>query len=177
LLDRPRCHADIELSAWLGLGVHGPAAQEAAIACLSNRDRRLLEDRAVWLTHRYRLPRPELPRDPDRLMALLRHGGRMVPGRRRPGGKRSRPTFVPALWAPRVARGRPRNEAGRELVVWLGIAYFEATGRYPPRSACHSKPGPFVRFVRGCLDRLDARHVDAVEVVNRVGRLRQDHPS
>jgi hypothetical protein len=155
-----------------------PNTLETALAELSARARQLLEDRALVLARLPlgHLPRPRLPSAPDQLMTLLRYGGRMQPGRLRQGGKLSRPVFVPLLWAPIVGSGRPRNEAARELVLWLSIAFLEAGGRPPPRMADSRKLGPFARLVRGCLDRLDARWVDAGEVISAMGRLRRDGP-
>jgi hypothetical protein len=63
----------------------------------------------------------------SQLLRLLYWGGGTAQGRAREDGKRSRPKFKPLLWAPTPRRGRPSNEAEREFLMWLSIAYLEAT--------------------------------------------------
>src|SRR5262249_250856 len=77
---------------------------------------------------------PSRQRPGDRFHLILRYGGRVVAGRKRSDGRRSR-SFKPLLRLPeRIERGRPRGEAEREFVQWLALAYVEATGRSPPRT-------------------------------------------
>ena len=72
----------------------------------------------------------------ERFRLILSWGGRVVPGRKRPGGRRSRSFIKPLLRLPeRIERGRPRGEAEREFVLRLALAYVEVTGRSPPRTA------------------------------------------
>ena len=158
-------------------GKSSPAALEAAVDDLSVAARQLLEYRALMIARlpAGHQPRPELPRSPDGVIELTRYGGGMRPGRARPNGKRSRPRFVPLLWEPPPLPGRPRDQAGRELVMGLGDAYLHATGRNSPRTADHRKPGPFARLVKGCLHRM-GRRVDAVQLINSFGKLRRDEP-
>jgi hypothetical protein len=159
-------------------GKSSPAALEAAVGDLAVGARQLLEYRALMIARlpAGHLPRPELPRSPEGVIELTRYGGGMKQGRARPNGRRSRPRFEPLLWEPPPLPGRPPNQAGRELVIGLGDAYLHATGRNSPRTADHRKPGPFARLVRGCLHRMGARHVNAVQLINTVGELRRDEP-
>src|SRR5262249_37097686 len=70
-----------------------------------------------------------------RFRLILSYGGRVVAGRKRSGGRRSR-SFKPLLKLPEQSkRGRPRGEAEREFVQWLALDYVVATGRPPPRTA------------------------------------------
>ena len=109
----------------------------------------------------------------SQLLRLLCWGGVTVQGRAREDGKRSRPKFKPLLWAPAPRRGRPSNEAEREFVMWLSIAYLEATDRSPPRTVNSRAKGPFCRMVESCLKRVGAGHVDVVEAINAAGSLRE----
>ena len=105
------------------------------------------------------------------LLSLASCGGRITKGRFRPSGRQSISTFNPIIWAPNVRRGRPNELAGRSLLMWLAIAYHEATGKRVPRRANHNSKGPFVRFVETCLRRMRARH-DAVGLINSYGEMR-----
>ena len=81
----------------------------------------------------------------ERFRLILSYGGGIVAGRKRSGGRRSR-SFKPLLRLPeRIEPGRPRGEAEREFVQWLAVAYVEATGRPPPRTANYNIDirGPF----------------------------------
>jgi hypothetical protein len=87
------------------------------------------------------------------------------------GGRRSGRTFKPYLCVPKPKRGRPQDIASLYLVAGLWGAYWEATARRPPLTAHHAEPGPFVRLVRACLERLGAANVDAVEAAKRYGKF------
>jgi hypothetical protein len=68
----------------------------------------------------------------ERLRLIVSYGSRVVPGRKCPGGRRSR-SVKPLLRVPETARrGRPSGLAERELVQWLAIAYLEGAGHPPP---------------------------------------------
>src|SRR5262249_27006246 len=90
------------------------------------------------------LPPPEALCDPaqrdgacEAITRLCRFGGRLVEGRRRPTGKRSRPTFRPLLYAPEPRRNFPKRDPERDFVMWLSIAWREVTGSAPSRTARH----------------------------------------
>jgi hypothetical protein len=114
-----------------------------------------------------------------RLMCVS--GGRIVEGRSRPSGRKSRALQV-TLNAPSRRRGFARRDAERQFVMWLQVAYLEATGRRPPRTARHAGPnrkvirkvgGPFVRMVIECLRLVGAPHADAVELIKDLERQRR----
>src|SRR5262249_50286996 len=73
---------------------------------LSPETRSLLNARGARPTLKLTLPSPEALRGAQRAEAcaviarLTQIGGRYVPGRKRPGGRRSRPTWDPLLHAP-----------------------------------------------------------------------------
>ncbi len=107
------------------------------------------------------------------LCDLVAMGAILKPGRQRPGRKEPTPIAAPIVLVPKVGRGRPSNEAARVLVMWLAIAWLEATGREPSLSAHPDKPGPFVRLVKAVLSVVGAPHIDAVELVNWYGEQRK----
>jgi hypothetical protein len=129
------------------------------------------------------LPSPDAPRDVEQreaaceaVAALCRYGGRFILGHRRPGGKRSRPTFQPFLYAPTPRRHFAKRAAERNFVMWLQIAWLEATGKMPPRTARNPDRsralGPFARFAKECLKLAGAGHANVVELINELERQR-----
>lgn len=106
------------------------------------------------------------------IVALCQIGGRLGEGRRRPNGRRST-TWIPVLHAP-PSNPHPRKRSAEEdYIMWLGVAWLEATGTRPPRTGLHDKPGPFARLVRECL-RLIGGRADGIAILNRVrGRKRE----
>jgi hypothetical protein len=79
----------------------------------------------------------------------------------------------PLLWVPNVGRGRPVQDAARELVIFLAIDYEMAKKRSPALTANPRAPGPFVRLVAEALRLAGTPHVDAVELVNWYGSVRR----
>jgi hypothetical protein len=108
-----------------------------------------------------------------KIARLCSMGGGFVRGRRRPTGKRSRSTWSPALYAPKRSPHFSKREAERNFVIWLSIAWYEATGRCPSKTADPRKPGPFARFVKECLKLAGAGHADAVGLINEINRRRR----
>ena len=106
------------------------------------------------------------------LASLCRIGGRRVEGRRRSSGKQSPPTLRPILYAPTATRNFLRREAERYFVERIAIAWREATGKAPPRTARRASDerdiGPFARLVRECLRLVGAAHADPVALINEV---------
>jgi hypothetical protein len=132
---------------------------------------------------RLRLPAVEALRDLKRrdeacemIGRLCRIGGVSVEGRKRSGGKRSRPTLRPRLHAPELRRHVPKREPERNFVMNLQTVWLEATGRNPPLTARHEDDsrfvGPLARVAKKCLDHLGARHVDVVQQINQLNRHR-----
>jgi hypothetical protein len=81
------------------------------------------------------------------------------------------------LYAPEPRRNFPKRNAERDFVMWLSIAWVEATGKAPSRTARHAdasrKLGPFARFVRECLCLVGAKDANAVELINEMHRRRR----
>jgi hypothetical protein len=131
------------------------------------------------------LPPAEAMRDPARrdgacqmIAGLCRFGGGTVEGRRRPSGKRSRPTWRPLLYAPEPRTNFAKRDAERDFVMWLSLAWLEATGSAPSRTARHRVDGrdvgPFARFARECLCRVGAADADIVELMNDLHQRRRE---
>jgi hypothetical protein len=149
------------------------------IESVSPQARQLLNERGARPSIGITLPSADALRDPAKRDAactcvarLCQHGGRYVEGRRRPSGKRSRPVWRPLLHAPEPRRHFPRRDAERDFVVWLGTAWYAATGKKPPRTADSRKPGPFARLVKRCLALVGAPHANAVELIKGLDRYR-----
>jgi hypothetical protein len=139
---------------------------------------------------RYMLPIPSLP-NPDALhdvdqreaacvsiAASCQFGGQFVQGRKRPSGNRSRPVWRPYLHAPEPQTNFAKRHLERDFVVWLSIAWLEATGAKPSQTARHCdgsrRLGPFARFARECLDHVGAPGADIVELINGLHRRRRE---
>jgi hypothetical protein len=116
------------------------------------------------------------------IVSLCRIGGDRVKGRMRPSGKRSAVIFKPLLHAPSgppelatLKHQSPRNfakrEAERNLVMWLGIAWLEATGIPPPRTADRRNLGPFARLVREVLQLASGQNHSESAVAERINEL------
>ena len=86
--------------------------------------------------------------------------GRLLRVGMKKGGK-------PLLYAPQPRQRPPRRKAELEFVMWLEVAYLEATGMPPPLTANPQRPGPFARMVQTCLDRI-ALGANAVEMLNEL---------
>jgi hypothetical protein len=134
-------------------------------------------------------PSPEDLRDSARrdeacgtTVKLCRIGGDRVKGRMRPFGKRSVTTFKPLLYAPsgppemaalnhRSPRNFSKRDAERNLVIWLRLAWLEAIGTPPSRTADRRNLGPFARLVREVLQLVSGQvHSDSA-VAERINEL------
>jgi hypothetical protein len=62
----------------------------------------------------------------------------------------------------------------RVFVMWLQLAWFDATGKMPPLTAHRAKPGPFARLAQAALARLGVPHANAVELINDLDRIRKE---
>jgi hypothetical protein len=147
---------------------------------LSPRTRDFLNKRAKRPSIPWKIPaaaalRDEAARDDAcaAIVSLLRIGGHWVgpgsgkpeEGRRRPGGKRSR-SFIPELYAPKLQKRQQKRKAERDFVMWMQLAYLNATEQSPPHTAHHVNRGPFARMVKRCLQLVGAQAADAVELIN-----------
>jgi hypothetical protein len=148
---------------------------------LSAESRYLLVDRGARPNIRIELPTPDALCNPERREAaceaiarLCQFGGESVPGRRRPGGKQSRPTWRPLMYAPKPQRNFPKRDAERNFVMWLSMAWLEATGSAPTPTARYGNEGPFARFARECLRLIGAPHADVSERLNELHRRRRE---
>jgi hypothetical protein len=83
----------------------------------------------------------------------------------------------PLLNAPDKQRNFPRRDAERNLVMWLQIAWLEATGVRPPQTARHADAGrglgPFAKMAQECLRLVGAADADVVELINELRRRRR----
>ena len=160
--------------------------------------RRLFEDRASWIRSSERnrkrdtgrrwwtVPTPEaLLSGEHRAQACRTIHSLSVIGayrkqRKTQGGK---PSFevVTILNAPAPSRAEPRRAAERIFLVWLRVAYAEATGLMPPKYVHHDRPGPFAKMVAECL-RLagapshepdDDRRGLSVQLINDIEKVRK----
>jgi hypothetical protein len=145
---------------------------------LSERTRELLEMRSARPTVALKIPEPEAFRDLARrdeacktIARLCRIGASWKEDRRRPSGKRSK-TMVSLLHAPDLQQHPPRREAQLNFVMWLEVAFLEATGEHPSLTANPARPGPFARMVQACLDEVRAS-ANAVELLNELQRRRK----
>ena len=119
--------------------------------------RDLLVERGQGAQHVVSLPTPAMLREPERraeasqtVAMLCRMGGRYVEGRRRPSGKRSR-TWKPLAIGPTPRRHSRKRQAERDFVMWIQVAWLDATGRKPSLTAHTFRPGPFAKMVTECL--------------------------
>jgi hypothetical protein len=160
-------------------------AMAIALRALSPRTREMLADRGRWPHVAGSLPTPESVRDPKRREAareviarLCSMGGKEVEGRLRPGGKRSRQTWRPVLYAPDKQARFDKRKAERDFVMWLQIAWCEAVGEKPAQTARHAdssrKLGPFARMARECLRLVGASDADVVELIKELQRRRSE---
>jgi hypothetical protein len=143
---------------------------------LSPEARRLLRNRASRLS--FKLPASQWPHDTAQqqqacevVLKLCQRGGKYVEGRQRPSGKRSR-AWRPLLVGPKPRRNFPKRDAELNFIMWLQVAWLEATGQWPSRAANAARPGPFARMVRKCLELVGAGHADAVGLINELNRRR-----
>jgi hypothetical protein len=88
----------------------------------------------------------------------------------------------PLLYAPDARRHFQKRAAERDFVMWLRLAWAEATGEPPSRTARRAEKsyrdlGPFARFVRECLRLAGAPYAEVVELINRVNRRRRAAPN
>jgi hypothetical protein len=113
----------------------------------------------------------------DRLTSLCRIGARLVDGRGRPSGKRSR-SIIPYLNAPTASRHFRKREAERHFVHRLSTAWYKATGKRPPRTARRAGDsrdiGPFARLVRECLRLVGAGYADPIALINQMSAISPD---
>jgi hypothetical protein len=156
-----------------------------ALDSLSPQARQLFCDRETRPYYECELPPPAALRDISSreaacaaIVTLSQFGGGFVPGRIRPSGKRSRPSWRPLVYAPSPRRNFQRRNAERDFVIWLSIAWLEATGRPPSRTARHPdasrRLGPFATLVHKCLRLVGAPDADVVELINELQRRRRE---
>jgi len=131
---------------------------------LSERTRAFLKGRGDRRSVGVAIPEPEVLRDRasrdqacEAVVRLLRVG--MV------GGKA-------ILYEPTPQPRPSRRKAELDLVMWLRVAYLEATGMPPTRTANPNRPGPFARMVQTCLDKITPG-ANAAEMLNKLDRRRK----
>jgi len=144
------------------------------LAGLSQRGLRLLSQRTVNEDGNFQFtPLDELfsPDQRDRacekIAALCAFGGGSKPGRTRPTGKRSQ-SWEWVLYAPAPKTTSEKQATERTFIMWLRVAWLEATGKPPSKSTNNYQKGPFARFVRMCFDLSGVVGVDEVALINGV---------
>jgi hypothetical protein len=147
-------------------------ALERSINTLSDEARHFLATKAD-------IPSPAVFREPlkrelaaDLVERLCVVGGK-IQIRKRPNG-RTYKTIVWRMAGPKPTRTPQKRRAERDFAMWLQIAYLEAAGHQPGLTAHHDNRGPFSRLLRRCLDLLDAKHVEEVELINSLQHLRKE---
>ena len=70
-----------------------------------------------------------------------------------------------------LLRRPPRRKTELDFVMWLGVAYLEATGMPPTHMANADRPGPFARMVQDCLVKI-APGANAVELLHKLHQRR-----
>jgi hypothetical protein len=136
------------------------------ISKISERTRALLKTRGDRLS--LAIPEPEALRDHvsqdeacETIVRLLRVGMK--------GGKPLLYTPERPEWEPR--QRPPRRKAELDFIMWLEVAYLEATGMPPTHMANPDRPGPFARMVQACLNKI-APGANAVELLNKLHERR-----
>ena len=148
---------------------------------LSSKASELLSKRATRLS--LELPTSDDLRGPLRqqnaskaVLRLCQYGGYVDEGCRRPSGKRSR-TWRPYLVAPEPCRHLPKRDAELNFIMWLQVAWLEASGALPNLAANRTSNreirGPFARMAAECLQLLGAGHADAVGLINELNKRRK----
>lgn len=181
-LSAPKLRATIERL--YQLSTHAKGGNERAAQELGSAIDIMPADVRTWLEHFWAPLTGDIPTGAEinspatrqsaieRLCAALSHGGLVVVGRKRPGGKRSR-SIAPLLNVPAgIERKRPRGEAEREFVQWLALAYWEGTGKKPPSTAREAS-GPFCNFVAQCFELVGAPSGNVPRLINEFGRSRR----
>jgi hypothetical protein len=109
-----------------------------------------------------------------KIASLCRIGVKVAQGRNRPSGRQSK-TWQVAYYAPEKVRHFPRTVAEDQFVAHLAITWCEITGKLPPKVVRQDQEmlGPFGRLVQKCL-RLSGSSSNAVNLINKFGRLRRD---
>ena len=154
-----------------------PAAR-TALACLS-------QEASDILNQREHLQLPPLLGPDDLLDPAKREktreaiidrcetGGRWVLGRKRPTGRRSK-TWKPELYAPELKEHPEKVAPERDFVMWLQVAFAEATGQPVPVTAHRDVPGPFARLAQEALRLIGSGHANAVELINDLKHTRRE---
>jgi hypothetical protein len=109
----------------------------------------------------------------DIVRRFCSNGGKYIEGRKRPSGKRSI-AWLPFLYAPERIGHPPKREAELRFAMHLRLAWLEATGKRPTATVNPGSPDrPLVEMLRECLRLVDAKHADAVELINQLQRRRR----
>jgi hypothetical protein len=162
----------------IGLAQHAEVTQEAQVPEVITR-RRCVE-RESSQSRLPPLPQPEDLFDPakrekacEAIIDRCEIGGRKVPGRDRPSGRRSW-TWEPVLRAPEMNRHPEIRSAERTFIMWLQVAWVEATGTAVPVTANHYYAGPFAKLAKKALALMGAPYADAVQLINDLEHCRSD---
>jgi hypothetical protein len=104
------------------------------------------------------------------LLGMCISGAEIVPGRRRPNGKRSRPRLK-VLPRYNQSRGYPRQQAEMMLVRSLGEFFYNRNGKFPGLTSHGGRfapdAGPFAHIVASILNRCGVYGIDPIKLVRR----------
>lgn len=93
--------------------------------------------------------------------------------RNRPTGRKSETVEID-FFAPSATRHPPKRQAEINFIMWVQIAWLEATKEEPTLSASFENPGPFVRLIKHCFSQAGADYANAVELINELNHRRID---
>jgi hypothetical protein len=107
----------------------------------------------------------------DRIFALCSIGRRREHGRDRGKGKQST-TIKIEYYAPKPTRHPQKREAEITFIMWVQVAWTEATGSLPSLGASYERQGPFVRLITEFFHWLGVNEASPVELINKLNAQR-----
>jgi hypothetical protein len=153
-------------------------ALSLALSRLSSATINLLNDRGRQRYEKMQLPSPYDATKPethddvcDRIFSLCTIGRRRELGRDRGGGKRSE-TVAIKYYAPKQTRHPAKREAEMTFIMWVQVAWTDATGSPPSLAASYERRGPFVRLIDTLFRWMDVEGASAVELINQLNSRR-----
>ena len=162
-----------ELSRLLAISERNPDQLPTAMDALSPGARSWLATRRDALLRPGRallMPGPGVPAAvaARTIVMLLVAGFEVAPDRNRPGGKKSRLFIKVKLRMSPARAGAPKKESILTLVMWLQIAWLDATGEPPSATAHHDNKGPFCRFVESVLTIVSPYNKNTAYYINKL---------
>ena len=138
----------------------------------------LLNDRGRHRPDGLQLPTPDEVKDPERysdvcerIFSLCSIGRTRRLGRDRGIGKQSMTVEI-EYYAPKRTPHPKKREAEMNFIMWVQVAWLEATGILPSLAASYENQGPFVRLIDALFHRMGVEGVSTVEIVNQLNSQR-----